>query len=266
MTPNQPSLTKGRQRLAHVLRGSPGLVTVDAAAESLGLDRAEAARILSRWHNQGLIRRLKHGLYAPVDSRAMELESVLPHPWLMVPYLFRDAYVGGWSAAEHWDLTEQIFKDVCVFSTTPERRKEIVVEKQKYVVTVCGRNWSFGTKKFWVGSTSIPISDVHKTVLDMAAFPKSGGGSYHVLDCIRAYRNSDEFRPDILTMYTDRVDTGAVYKRLGYFADLAGFPAEFVEHCRLNISEGISELMPGQTPGRIVSRWNLRLPKSWSEP
>ena len=36
-------------------------------------------------------------------------EQVLSDPWVLVPALFSWGYVGGWTAAEQWDLMEQIF-------------------------------------------------------------------------------------------------------------------------------------------------------------
>ena len=43
-------------------------------------------------------------------------EQVVEDPWILVPALFDPAYIGGRTAAEHWDLTEQIFRDIVVYT------------------------------------------------------------------------------------------------------------------------------------------------------
>ncbi|NYG45272.1 hypothetical protein GGD67_002730 [Bradyrhizobium sp. IAR9] len=45
---------------------------------------------------------------------ALTASSMMPGRW--VPALFAPAYVGGRTAAEHWDLTEQTFKRVVVIT------------------------------------------------------------------------------------------------------------------------------------------------------
>ena len=102
----------GRQRLANVLHDAGDLVTVEGAALSLGVSRQEAAKTLWRWSQQGWFRHVRRGLYAPIPPDSPLQAQVLPEPWILVPKLFDPGYVGGWSAAEHWDLTEQIFLSV----------------------------------------------------------------------------------------------------------------------------------------------------------
>src|SRR5690242_19949673 len=94
----------GRARLATVLRHAGQIVSVEDAVTALNTDRKTAAKLLARWHSQRWLQRVGHGLYTviPIDARATE--QVLEDPWVLVPALFGQAYVGGWSAAEHWDL------------------------------------------------------------------------------------------------------------------------------------------------------------------
>jgi|GEM_PF-6032200 len=42
------------------------------------------------------------------------MASESDEPWAVAQKLFVPCYVGGWSAAEYWDFTEQIFNSTLV--------------------------------------------------------------------------------------------------------------------------------------------------------
>ena len=107
----------GREKLANVLRADDDLVTVQDAAESLGVSRQAAAKTLWSWSQQGWFTHVRRGLYAPIPPDSLLLDQVLPEPWILVTELFEPAYVGGWSAAERWEMTDQIFRSVLVYTT-----------------------------------------------------------------------------------------------------------------------------------------------------
>jgi hypothetical protein len=93
------------------------------ACKALGIDRVAAAKLLARWHGPGWITRVRRGLYAPVPLSSLPTDQVIEDPWVIVPQLFSTAYIGGATAAHHWDLTERLFRSVFVtwsiyFATT----------------------------------------------------------------------------------------------------------------------------------------------------
>src|SRR5579872_4445170 len=112
-------IPRGRAQLSQVLQRAGELISVDAVTDALKVDRRGATRLLARWAAQGWIKRLRRGLYTPVPIASLGQTQVLDDPWVIVPSLFGPAYIGGWTAAEHWDLTEQIFRSVCVLTTRP---------------------------------------------------------------------------------------------------------------------------------------------------
>ena len=79
------------------------------------MNRTTAAKTLSRWCSQGWLRRIGQGLYVPVPLDLAGTEQVVEDPWVLVPTLFGHCYVGGWTAAHHWDLTEQLFRELVSF-------------------------------------------------------------------------------------------------------------------------------------------------------
>ena len=99
----------GKSRLADVLKSAGDFISVDKTVEVLGGSRSDAARLLARWTNQGLLKRIQRGVYVPVSLASFGAEQVIEDPWRLVTKIFTPGYIGGWSAAEHWGLTEQLF-------------------------------------------------------------------------------------------------------------------------------------------------------------
>ena len=123
MEQSTPRLPQGRAQLVRVLSAAGDVIRVDDVASALQLDRTAAAQRLSRWTEQGWLRRVGRGAYVAASIDTMGSDRVLDDPWVLVPALFAPAYIGGRTAAEHWDLTEQIFKDILVMTAQAVRQK-----------------------------------------------------------------------------------------------------------------------------------------------
>lgn len=128
------SVAEGRDRLSAVLRKAGYLITVDDATNALQVDRAAAAKTLARWQAQGWLMRVRRGLYAPIPLASSPTDQVLEDPWTLVVEVFDPAYVGGASAAHHWDLTEQLFRSVFVYTVRPVRRSHQTIQGIPFVV------------------------------------------------------------------------------------------------------------------------------------
>jgi predicted transcriptional regulator of viral defense system len=256
--------SRGRDRLAAVLRGSKGYVTVEAAAEVLEIPRQQAAKLLARWREQGWLKRLRRGLYVPIPIDVVSAERTLKNSWILVPELFAPGYVGGWSAAEHWDLTEQVFHEVCVFTTRSFRGKRQDVGEIAFVVFRLQRENLFGTKMLWQEQVRVPISDPHRTIVDMLARPTVGGGIRHTADCLGVYLASAECDLDKVIRYAQQLGNGAVFKRLGFLLERSNRPdSSVLEACRKRLTAGNARLDPTLPADGLVSRWRLWVPKSW---
>ena len=181
------TLPANRARLASVLRAAREVVSVDIASKTLGIERRGAAKLLSRWQGQGWLRRIGHGLYVPVPLDLASSEQVVTDPWVLVPSLFGQCYIGGWTAAHHWELTEQLFNETFVFTTRRVNRKQVTAQGAAFLLHHIHPKRLFGLKTLWRGATKISISDPARTMVDMIAWPEVGGGIDHVVDCLSAY-------------------------------------------------------------------------------
>jgi predicted transcriptional regulator of viral defense system len=241
-------------------------VTVEMAANALAISRHQAAKLLARWREQGWLKRLKRGLYVPIPVDAVSAARTLDSAWMLVPQLFHPGYVGGWSAAEHWGLTEQIFHEVCVLSTRALRGRRQDVGEVTFVVYKTRSECLFGTKMIWQGQVRVPISDPHRTLVDMLARPAVGGGMRHTADCLAAYLASPERAPDKLIQYGDELGNGAVFKRLGFLLERSGHrEPSILGACRKRLTTGNARLDPALPAERLITRWRLWVSRGWEE-
>jgi predicted transcriptional regulator of viral defense system len=67
-----------------------------------------------------------------------------------------------------------------------------------------------------------------------------------------------------LIEYGERLGNGAVFKRLGFLAERLPDGATLAELCRERLTAGNSRLDPALDGQRLVSRWRLSIPQSWS--
>jgi predicted transcriptional regulator of viral defense system len=259
------SIPKGRARLSQVLQGAGELISVQDVTSALQVDRRGATKLLARWNAQGWINRLRRGIYVPVPLASIGQSQVLDDPWLIVPTLFGRGYIGGWTAAEHWGLTEQIFRSVCVLTTRPVRGKEQNIQGVDFFLKQVSPRAIFGTKPLWRGRIKVEISNPAKTVIDMLDDPAIGGGIRHVADCLDRYLSENKGTPEELISTAERLANGAVFKRLGFLAERRGGPEKLIAGCRARLSTGNAKLDPGVVSRRLVKRWRVWVPRGWME-
>ena len=254
----------GRRQLTALVRAAGDVIRLDDAQATLGLTRTAAAKRLARWAEQGWLRRVGRGAYMPVPLDSLQSELVLADPWLLVPVLFAPAYVGGRTAAEHWDLTEQIFRDVVVLTARPVRRRSHVSQGMTFTLKHIDERLLFGTRTVWRGRTRVEVSDVHRTIIDVLDDPALGAGIQHVSDCLARYLARPDRDIDRLLDYASQLGNGAVYKRLGYLAERLSADNSLLETCRERLTAGDAKLDPSLDCQRLVTRWQLRVPNSWA--
>ncbi len=220
-----------------------------------------ANQILSRLEHKGWLRRIKRGIYAPVPLGASGPEPIVENSWLLAMDIFSPCCISGWTGAEYWELTEQIFNRVSLLTTRPQRSNLQEYGGISFRTRTIKEDRFFGTKKIWMGSQQVSIADPHRVVIDILDDPSFGGGARHTLDVLRAYWQSRHADPALILEYAQRYGRGTVFKRLGFSAERFGaVDSEWIEACQRAISAGVSNFDPsGPKKGKIISRWNIRL-------
>lgn len=259
------TLPASRARLAAVLRAAKEVVSVELASKTLGVERGPAAKILSRWSAQGWLRRIGAGLYVPVPLDLAGNEQLLADPWVLVPTLFGHCYIGGWTAAHHWELTEQLFNETVVFTSRRVTDRRVTAQGAVFVVHNTAAKRLFGLKTLWRGSAKVSISDAARTLIDMISMPEIGGGIDHVAECLRNYFGSKTGDRELLISYADQFGNGAVFKRLGFLADKHLHDAKLAEACRARLTKGYARLDPSMAASKLVTAWRVWVPARWKD-
>jgi predicted transcriptional regulator of viral defense system len=263
MVPESFPLPASRARLAAVLRATKEVVSIDSAAQTLGMERTAAAKLLSRWRQQGWLRRIGNGLYVPVPLDLAGSEQVVEDPWVLVPTLFGQCYIGGWTAAHHWELTEQLFNETAVFTTRRITQKRVMAQGVAFLLHGVATKRLFGLKPVWRGSTRVNVSDPVRTLIDMLAMPETGGGIDHVADCVSAYLNTPAFDRALLIRYAEQFGNGAIFKRLGFLAQARFHDEELAAACRTRLTQGYARLDPALSCTQLATAWRLWVPERW---
>ena len=138
---------------------------------------------------------------------------------MLAHVVFAPSYIGGWSAAEHWGMTEQLFRSTFVVTAAPRRsREEEWLSAEFHVVRVRPERLR-GTTLVWRGRERVAVSDRERTLADAFREPAWVGGMRHLAEIFVAYRESSGASPKKLLATMAGAGNGAAYKRMGYLAE-----------------------------------------------
>src|SRR5580658_1258148 len=250
-----------RDALALLARASSGgLVSVATAEEVLHVSSREAATMMARLERAGWLARARRGLYMvrPLESAPKAIATV-EDPWVLARELFSPCYIGGWSAAEHWGLTEQIFRETLVATAAPRRRShEHRLSTEFRIVRVAAKRLR-GITEVWRGPERVSVSDRERTIVDALIDPSWVGGVRHLNEMLVSYRESPHFDVAKLLVRLEEVGSGAAYKRMGYLAEVL-WPdvTAVIDAARARRTKGVIRLDPSvKSRGRMNKRWGL---------
>lgn len=260
-TPDRQGRSTPKGILAQLARASHGgLITPRRAAAALGISGRSASMLLASLTRRGWLARARRGLYLILPLEAGERgPHAVEDPWVLAIELYAPCYIGGWSAAEHWGFTEQIFRPTFVATAAGIRTtKQIILSAEFHLARVPLRRVEAVTLE-WRGAVKVPVSDRETTIADALANPAWVGGIRHLADLVAAYRASANWDPAKLTRCLQSRGSGAAYKRLGLITEVL-FPdeAQLIATCRKHRTSGNIKLDPAvRTRGRLSKRWGL---------
>lgn len=251
----------GRDRLGRLLRRGESVLTPEAAAKALSVTRLQAAQQLARWAKAGWLARVRRGVYIPVPVESATADIPLEDAWSVAARLFAPCYIGGWSAAEHWGLTEQIFRATCVMTATRPRDRRPTLRGSALELHTVPPDRFFGLKTVWRGQARVQVSDPARTMADMLADPQLGGGIRHVSDMLATLLREHAADAPRLIEYIERIGNGAAFKRLGFMLE-ARHPEQssLIAACRGRLTSGYVKLDPKLPAERLVTAWRLWVP------
>lgn len=213
---------RSRRDLVALFGAGQRTVTVEAAANALGVSRDVAARRLSAWTANGWLRRIRRGLYLAVPVDARDPATWSEDPWYIADLVWAPCYIAGWSAANHWSLTDQVFRSTVVATTQRVRRVDQELAGASYRVHhVPADRLSWGLEREWRGDRKVSVSNRERTVADMLSDPALGGGIRHTMEVLDAALQNSKIEQLVESLA--RLGNGAGIKRLGYLLDALGY-------------------------------------------
>ena len=238
-----------------------GPFTAAEAAKMLSLDGPRASRLLRYLAGRGWLARVRVGLYALVPLGASRPSEWREDAWVVATKAFEPCYIGGWSAAEHWGLTEQIFRDIVVMTARPVRRRQLEIQGTLFRLKRVPKRQHFGTRTVWRERVRVLVSDPMRTLVDVLDDPALGGGIRQVASVLAAGFEGEHRDESRLIEYARRRGNRTVFKRLGYLLETLGIKGpDLIAACLAAKSAGLTKLDPTvQIKGRVVKRWNLRV-------
>ncbi len=248
----------GRRELATLFSRGQRTTTVDDAAVALGLDKPEAAQRLAAWAANGWLRRVRRGLYLAVPVDAPDPHAWTEDSWYLADLVWRPCYITGWSAANHWSLTDQVFRSTVVATTGRVRQVEQQLAGNNYLVHHVDDSWlEWGLRSEWRHDRRVLVADPVRTVAEMLGVPALGGGIRHVVEILDGCLQDADV--DALVAAVDRLGNGAALKRLGYLLESLGGTDQLVlDELAARLTAGISSLDPAQPAvGSRSSKWAL---------
>ena len=250
-----------RERLEALHRRLKGPFSVSEAAAVWSLEATRARRLVAYLAARGWLSRVRRDSYTTVPLGATSPKQWREDPWVVGAKTFAPCYLGGWTACEHWGLTEQIFREMIVFTTRRVRHRQEEIQGTRFRIKVIAAARMFGWVDVWRAQNQVRVSDPARTIVDLLDNPAVGGGMRHVADVLRNYFAGTSRNDDQLAEYAGKIGNRAVFKRLGYLLETLGInSAKLTELCARHMSTGISLLDPsGKPTGPILNRWGLRL-------
>lgn len=253
-----------RQKLSAVVRETKGTISVQDVVDILKTAPDNAAKMLSRCAKKGWLARIKRGLYVRVPLESDTPDIPLEDPWIIADRLFSPCYIGGWSAAEYWGLTEQLFRTIVVLTTRRPRKRSQEIRGTAFMIRTIPQRALFGTQTVWRGRNKISVSDPTRTIIDLLVDVKLGGGIRPATDIFSGYVNSSKRDIDLLIEYAKRIKSGAVFKRLGFLLETqAPNESRAIDACRENMTKGNAKLDPSLDSKKLITRWRLWVPSNW---
>lgn len=250
-----------RRRVEELHRAFSEPFNAEQAAQAWGVSLSRARRLVRYLADRGWLDRVRRGLYLPVPLDAHRSGVAHKDPWVVASVAYEPAYIAGWSAAEHWDLTEQIFRDVLVVTGRRPRDRNPTIGATRFVLHTLPVGRHFGLTPVWRGGHRVDVTDPSRTVIDVLADPRWGGGIRHASEVVSEYFASSHRDDELVVRHGDRLGNRAVFKRLGYVIETLGIDAPgLLEGCFRRRSAGTNTLDPSvKAGGRTVSRWGLRV-------
>lgn len=217
--PNEARLLFGLERQARTV------FTIADAETIIGSSRAAARDVIYRLSHKGRLARVKKGMYVLAPARAGIEGNWSENPFVIIPHVIDEYYVGFWTAMSHWSMTEQL--PVTIFVATTKRKRAVRYGGQAFRFITLSKRKFFGHTDEGIDGQTFKISTREKTIADAVVFPRYCGGMSEVTKAIWNSRKRLNWRKTVAA--TERMGVDVALRRLGYVLRLLRIQPEITE-------------------------------------
>lgn len=250
-----------KRELAKLASGAAGgVLHVHDAARILGVSSRTAALRLGDLTRSGWLARVRRGYYFVLPLEAPSAgQTTAEDPWVLASALYSPCYIAGWSAAEHWGLTEQIFSSTFVATAASIRARVSTYLGASFTLVRVRSERLKHLTSVWRGRSRVLVASAERTIVDGAIDPTWLGGARHLAAVLAAYVVSEKASWDLLADALEKSGTGAAARRLGFLVEqLRPDASAFVSRAYAARSSGVIKLDPNvRRRGEFNSKWRL---------
>jgi predicted transcriptional regulator of viral defense system len=199
---------------------SISVFTSEEAQKILDTTHSSVKHILMNLASKGRLQRIEKGKYLLIPEVAGIEGFWAEEPWVIVPHLVKEYYVGFWTAMNFWGMTEQIPYTVFVATTKQKKKSSLKFGGQRFQFVTLSEKKFFGFIEEKTGKNTFNISSKEKTIVDGLMHPEYCGGIPEVSKVMWNARQEVDWKT-VLEM-AGQVGVNVVLKRLGYLLDALG--------------------------------------------
>ena len=255
-------ISKDKRRILNSIHQfGQGPFSAKDISEYLNIPISNVQSILIYLTSRGWLSRIKKGLYITVPLGINDPKNYTKSFLIIANKIFAPCYISGFTAASHWNFTEQIFRDVIVVTSKMFRHNKTKVNGTTFILKYEKCLQKKDIVNVWEENTKIFMASPTQTIVDILNKTSLGGGIRHIAKITEEYFESKYFDESKLLECIKLTNNKTIYKRLGYLMQKLNIKNEHITNtCLKNISAGYSYLDPDiKSKGKIIRKWNLRI-------
>lgn len=235
------------------------------ASDILG-GRAPASSVLAQLINNGVVNRLKPGVFRIVPFELGFEREYLGNPYIVARELALSGHKKNdegyyLSHGSAFDLHQMVTQpQLIIHISSPKMIRSRTIQGTEFKFVRCKKNDLFGITEIWLDKNEkVYVSDLERTLLDGLKQPMYCGGFSEVAKGFSIKQQSID--PKKIIDYAIKLNIGAVNRRLGYLMELYGIGSrihlDFLQTTLTPTYQLLDPELPAE--GHYTAKWRLRL-------
>lgn len=226
---------------------------------ALGYEKDAAYKVLQGLMAQGLVRKVRNGLYVTVNPDTGKMGASVMEIACGVQ---DEAFLSHQSALVAHGLMDWV--DRRVFYGAPGKVKTFSFEGWEYVCIPSGLSQGVEIMEMpGVGEPGLPVTTLERTLVESLRELNWVGGVETMTQVLKRVERVDE---EMLLFFLNHYSIQMLYQKAGYLLgrekERLGLSERFFEHCRSNMGSSVRYLnQAAKEDGVFVKEWQLVVPR-----